>query len=132
MEHNKELFDHWSTGRLLETPTTRKFSEEEKDRMREAESRRVFSGFRISNDGRSRRYICTCATEEEARKIVDDHNKHSDLLKALQDLVKEVHQYQLNDAIKWGADYDKAKSHADNYPLILAANGTIIKAGGVV
>lgn len=59
----------WRQGVLLDTPQTRKLPESVKDHWAHEEKIRVFSNFHSSDFGESRKPVCMCNREEDARRI---------------------------------------------------------------
>lgn len=58
------------TRRLLDTPTTRRWTDEQRATADEYERRCVYEGFREEDSGRSRVKIAECATVAQAREVV--------------------------------------------------------------
>ena len=59
----------WQQGRLLETPTTRKFSDDMRKQYDAEERRMVFANFSPVDEGRGRRRVAVCDSAEDARLI---------------------------------------------------------------
>lgn len=73
--------DFFSQGRLIETRHTARWSQEEKNDAELSERCRVFYGFTVKDEGRSRVYIGQCHTPEAAKELVRELNKTYKLLK---------------------------------------------------
>lgn len=65
----------WRQGTTLLTPITRRWSQYERDKNEAIENKIVFANFHDEDEGRSRIHICTCETDEQARRVVESHNK---------------------------------------------------------
>lgn len=65
----------WQQGRLLITPQTRRWNQEEKDRTDEQEHKMLFARFLSSDSGRGRVLLWVFDTVEECEKAVTEHNK---------------------------------------------------------
>ena len=59
----------WSQGRTLETPQTRRWTEEQIESNDREERRRVFANFSAQDQGRGRHLVATCETEPDAALI---------------------------------------------------------------
>jgi len=60
----------WKTGRLLDTPTTRRWTPEEKERGDQRERRGIYENFTAEDNGRSRRTVAVCETPSQAQEII--------------------------------------------------------------
>lgn len=80
----KEELEKWSVGRLLDTPTTRGWSESARSGGQREESRRVFMFFSEEDQGRSRVHLADCSSPRKAQELVQLHNKLIDAYLALE------------------------------------------------
>lgn len=69
-----ELTEKWSVGRLLDTPTTRGWSEQRRMDQELVESCMVFLYFKESDQGRSRMKLANCGSPDAASNVVRLHN----------------------------------------------------------
>jgi len=72
---NQYLTYQWQQGQLLSTPTTRRWSQEEKDRGSFQERCMSFVHFTILDQGKSRTFIHKYDTPELCKNAVDGHNR---------------------------------------------------------
>jgi hypothetical protein len=86
MEHT-EL--PWSQGRLLKTKTTEKWTAEEKQKVDALEGKEVFANFSVLDEGKSRKRVAVCETEEDAKFITTACNSYYKLLEACRKAEKD-------------------------------------------
>lgn len=67
-----------SQGRVLATPTTRRWRKEEWDRAEEQERKMLFYNFYGLDQGRSRVVVFVAETEKEALAVLEEHNSNAD------------------------------------------------------
>jgi hypothetical protein len=64
----------WRQGRLLDTPTTRRWTAEQRAAAEDREACGVYEDFSEEDQGRSRVLIAECSTREQAAEIVRRFN----------------------------------------------------------
>lgn len=79
MFHDDLIREEWQQGRLLQTQQVKSWERHgqtvEIKQHQEMEARMIFARFSVLDQGQSRIHIATCDTAEEAKAIVDAHNK---------------------------------------------------------
>jgi len=65
-------------GCLLDTPTTRRWTQAEREQADAHERRTLFFGFTSADEGRSRVRVALCDREEDARRLVACWNRLQD------------------------------------------------------
>lgn len=83
----KEEVEKWSAGRLLDTPTTRRWTEANRRQAQYEESCSVFMYFSEQDQGRSRVRLAQCTSPIKAETLV---NLHNNLIDAYLALTEEV------------------------------------------
>ena len=67
-----------SQGRVLSTPTTRRWSKEEWDRVDKQERKALFYNFSGMDHGRGREIVFVAESETEALEVLEKHNKRAE------------------------------------------------------
>ena len=79
--------DEWQQGALLDTHTTRRFTETERKISHGIESRRAFVNFRSSDEGRGRTLVFCYDSPEECAAAVKRHNRWLKVKRFVKDLL---------------------------------------------
>lgn len=67
--------EYFSTGHLISTRHTEKWTPEERKRVDAIERRTIYFGFNVMSEGRGRIFVCRCATKEKANSLIEMLNK---------------------------------------------------------
>lgn len=79
-------------GVLLSTEMTESWTPRARQIAQSHEERIVFMGFGNQDEGRSRQYVCECATAEHAAFIVKACNAHQGMVDALASIRKAAQE----------------------------------------
>lgn len=89
----------WSTGYLLLTRDTKKWTNEQKSEANEIEQHLIFKHFSSRDAGKSRVLIKKCETKHEARNTTARHNNLCETVDTLKKIYKNI-QRDKNDTQK--------------------------------
>lgn len=94
----------YQQGRLLLTQNTKRWTQEQRHAADEQERCMVFKNFSASDEGRSRVFVCKCASPTEAAELVKRLNalpalreKCEELQRKLDESAEQIHQYSIRE-----------------------------------
>lgn len=111
----------WSQGRLLSTPQTRRWTDEEQERMDKAERRRVFRSFTVADSGRARQLVAVLDRPEDAAFVAAaSPSVVLALIAEIERITKacEAHGHALQLAAQAAGLFAGADMHRDLVPAI--------------
>lgn len=75
--------EYWSQGRVLDTPTTRRWNKEQLRQGNEFEKRYAFARFNVIDAGKGRIFLHQYRTARQCIKSITKHNSRLDRSKAI-------------------------------------------------